>query len=462
MSDLMTVATDALRLARSGEEVEIYVSRRYRTRVRARQGTIDFVTSEESIGVGVRVVTKHNGSGEGAVGFAWADSIGTDVIEAVVGEARENARFAMPEPFAGIASPDSVSPAELVTWQADVGGTPVAAKIAMAIDLERRARAQDQRISAVPVAEYHDSQSETALATTTGIRSATARTSAAVSVTIVATGSGGVTQSGSATSSARGIAGLDVDAPPAEAVARAVRVLGGGGFPAGPATVVFAPRVGATIMSAIGGALRGDAIFRTRSMFAGRLGEQVAAAAIDLSDDPTDALAFGAGACDDEGLASRPVSLITAGVISSYLHDTVSARQLGTESTASAVRAGFSGTPVPKCRALRLRPTVAGHTADKTMATVVGVGSGLYVQSLLGARSGISPINGDFSVAVEGCEISAGSFGRPVRGVTLASNLTEVLSQIRAVGDDIRWPAGTVAHQTIAVDGIYVGGSEPD
>ena len=455
MSDLMTVATDALRLARHGEEVEIFVSRRYQTRVRARQGTIDSVISAESIGVGVRVVAR-NGGGEGTVGFAWADSIGPDVIETVVGEARENARFSMPEPCAGIASPDGVSPAELVTWQGDVGSTPVAAKIALALELERRARAGDQRISAVPYAEYHDSQSETALATTTGIRSATARTSAALSVTIVAAGSGGVTHSGSATSTARGVAGLDVDAPPAEAVARAVRVLGGGGFPAGPAIVVFDPRVTATIMSAVGGALRGDAVIRTRSMFAGRLGEKIAAAAIDLTDDPTDSLASGSGPCDDEGLASRPVSLIAAGVLSSYVHDTVSARQMGTQSTASAVRAGFSGTPVPKCRALRLRPT-----ADSQAAILADVGSGLYVQSLLGARSGISSINGDFSVAIEGCEISGGSLGRPVRGVTLASNLAEVLRQVRAVGDDIRWPAGAVAHQTIAVDGIYVGGSEP-
>lgn len=455
MIDLMSVAGAALVLARPDEEVEIFVSRRRRTRVRARQGSVDSVTSAESTGVGVRVVARQNGGGDGAVGFAWADTITADVIATVVLEARENARFAMPEPFAGIASRDGICPVELVTWHADVGGTPVAAKIALAVELERRAAAHDRRISAVPIAEYHDSQWETALATTTGIRSATASTSAGLSVTIVACDGDGVTQSGSATCTARSVAALDVGAPPAEAVTRAVRVLGGGGFPAGPVTVVFDPRVGATIMSAVGGALRGDAIIRTRSMFTGRLGERVAATAVNLIDDPTDSSAYAAAPCDDEGLASRPAGLLTAGVLSSFVHDTASARHMGTTSTASAVRAGFSGTPVPKCRALRLTPT-----AHDQASILADVGSGLYVQSVLGARSGISPINGDFSVAVEGCEISGGSFGRPVRGVTLASNLVDVLGQVRAVGDDIRWPAGAVAHQTIAVDGIFVGGSE--
>ena len=74
-----------------------------------------------------------------------------------------------------------------------------------------------------------------------------------------------------------------------------MRMLGASKAKSGRCTVVFDPRVVSTLLVAvISGALSGEAVVKGRSFFAGRVGEEVAAPAVTLVDDPTDPRAFSA------------------------------------------------------------------------------------------------------------------------------------------------------------------------
>jgi PmbA protein len=232
VSDLLAVAESVVERAAPGEAVEAYVARGIETEIRAYDGGVESLSSATSAGIGVRVLvgSSAGGGGEGnRVGFAWAGSLDPDVVGAALADARDNAAYATPDPAAALAEPDGASPADLDLWDPELAAMPTEAKVALALALERQVRAADPRIRQVDSADYGDVASEVAIATTTGIRATTRRTSAYLSVSAIA-GEGADTQTGSGFSVGRSPGDLDADRAAADAVERAVRMLGAGNF----------------------------------------------------------------------------------------------------------------------------------------------------------------------------------------------------------------------------------------
>lgn len=452
MSDLLAMAEALVERAGGGEQVEVYVARGHDTEVRAYGGEVESLSSATSAGVGIRVLLDGDGEG-GRLGFAWVGSLDHDLAAAALAEARDNAAYATPDPHVALAEPDGVAAADLDLWDPAMEGTPTDRKVEVALALERQVRGADPRVRQVDSADYGDGSVEVALASTTGLRATTRRTSAFLSVSAIA-GEGPDSQTGSGFTVGRGLGDLDPDLAAAQAVERAVRMLGAGKAASGRCTVVFDPRVVSTLLSVVSAALSGEAVVKGRSFFAGRVGEVVAVPAVTLVDDPTDPRAYGAGAYDGEGLACRRNVLVADGVLQGFLFDTVAARRAGTASTGSAVRGGFSGTPGAGCRALVLAP---GELDQEGI--LAAVGEGLYVQSVTGVHSGVNPVSGDFSVGAEGLMIRDGVLAEPVREVTVASTLQRMLQGVLHVGADLAWLPGIAAGQTLAVGDMQLSGS---
>jgi PmbA protein len=291
-----------------------------------------------------------------------------------------------------------------------------------------------------------------AVATSTGIAAAGSWADAGMSVAALASDDSGTTVGGHGDAS-RDPATLDPAAIAAEAVTRATRMLGAGPVPSTRLTVVFEPRLAATLVALLAGTLGGEAVVKGRSPFADRLGEAIASPLLTLVDDPTDARSLAASAHDGEGLATRRNVLVGDGVLEGFLHNTWTARRMGTTSTASAVR-GVRSTPGVGAQALAMSP--GAGTFDELVA---GVDHGLVVQSLSGLHSGVNPVSGDVSVGVEGLVVRDGVVGQPVREVTLASTLQRMLTGITAVGADLQWLPGGSAAATIVVGEMSLGGS---
>jgi len=451
-SDLLGLANAVVAQARPGEGMEVYVTRGTDTEVRAYEGEVESLTSADSSGVGIRVLTADPGGSGSQVGFAWAGSLDPAVVEATLADARDNARFATPDPDVVLAEPDGVAAVELDLWDDGVASTPMEKKVALALELERATRAADPRVRQVSSADYADSRGEVALVTTTGITSYRRRTNAFLSVDAIA-GEGTDTQTGTGFSVGRGPGELVPDEAMDDAVLRATRMLGSQKTRSTHCTVVFDPRVASTLLGIVASALSGEALVKGRSFFAGRVGEIVAAPAVTLVDDPTDPRAYGAATHDGEGLACRRNVLIADGVLRMFVFDTVSARRAGAVSTGSAVRGGFAGTPSAGCRALVLAPGTKSQ--DEILASV---GEGLYVQSVTGVHSGVNPVSGDFSVGAEGLLIEGGTLGQPVREVTVASTLQRMLQSVVEIGGDLRWLPGVAAGQTLAIADMTLSG----
>ncbi len=289
--ELLHLAQSVVAEAAPGEGMEVYVTRGTDTEVRAYEGEVESLTSADSSGVGIRVVLGDADAGGSQVGFAWAGSLAPDVIAATLADARDNARFATPDPDVVLAAPDGVEAVDLDLWDDGVGATPMEKKVALAIELERATRAADPRIRQVSSADYSDSRVEVALASTTGIVSSRRRTNAFLSVDAIA-GEGAETQTGTGFSIGRGPGELVPDEAMDDAVLRATRMVGAQKVRSAHCTVVFDPRVVSTLLGVIASALSGEAVVKGRSFFAGRIGETIATGGITLVDDPTDARAY--------------------------------------------------------------------------------------------------------------------------------------------------------------------------
>ncbi len=429
-----------------GEQVEAFASRSRSVAVRAHGGEVESLSVAEPAGVGVRVVVG------GRQGFAYCGSLDEPVVRETLAAARDNARFAEPDPDAGLAVPDGVAPRPVPTDPSPIEQLPLDDKVALALALESATVGLDPRVRAVRVAAYGDDVGGSAVATSTGIAAVGSWADAGLSVAALANDDSGTTVGGFA-DAARNPADLDPAAIASEAVGRATRLLGAGPVPSTRLTVVFEPRLAATLVALLAGTLGGEAVVKGRSPFADRVGESIASPLLTVVDDPTDIRSLSASPHDGEGLATRRNVLVRNGVLEGFLHNSWTARRLRTHSTASAVR-GVRSTPGVGARALAMTP--GEGTFDELVADV---GHGLVVQSLVGLHSGVNPVSGDVSVGAEGLLVRDGVIGAPVREVTLASTLQRMLSGITAVGSDLQWLPGGSAAATIVIGEMSLGGT---
>ena len=423
------------------------MGRSVRTEVRVHGGNVESLTLAETVGVGVRVVR------DGREGVAHAGTFDLDVIDQLLTEARDNAAFAHPDDRVGLAAADGVAFVSIDPWSDEVASTSVDAKIALAIELEAQCRSLDARVRGVRTAIYSDSRSESAVVSSEGIDATRRSTSAALSTSALIDDGEGSTRTGAAVEAARTPRDLDPEVVAGRAVARGLALIGARRPRTGRPLVVLEPRFAATILGIVAGMLSGERVVKGRTPYADRLDEMVGAPNLTMFDDPTDAEALSASSTDGEGLACRRVPLITGGRLDGFLHDSRSARGLGTASTGSAVRP-VRGTPHPGHRSLHVEP----GTGDLA-SLIAGIDDGLLVASLQGLHSGVNAVSGDLSVGVEGIVIRDGELAEPIREGTLAGAIPRLLHHIVGIGVDLeRQPGGAVVPSLVVSD-LTVGGA---
>jgi PmbA protein len=210
---------------------------------------------------------------------------------------------------------------------------------------------------------------------------------------------------------------------------------------------VFDPRVGASLLGHLSGAIAGQAITRRTSFLLEALGTRVFAPGIVVRDDPHRPHGLRSRPFDAEGLPVSPVAVVEDGMLETWLLDSASARQLGLEPTGHAARG--LGAPGVSTSNLYLEPgaeTVAGLIAD--------IGEGVFVTELIG--QGVNGVTGDYSRGAAGFRIENGAIGGPVAEFTIAGNLKDMFANLRSA-NDLEFRYGTNV-PTCRVDGMTVAG----
>lgn len=251
----------------------------------------------------------------------------------------------------------------------------------------------------------------------------------------------------------------------AAAIDRALLMVDARPAPGGPMPVVLAARAGGTMVhEAIGHGLEADLAGSGLSVYAGRMGEQVASPAITVIDDATLAGARGSLTFDDEGTPGERTVLVQDGILKGYLSDLLTARRYDLPLTGNGRRTSFRHRPIP-----RMTNTLIAPGKSSPEEILRSVPEGLLVNKMGGGQ--VNTVTGDFVFEVsEGWLIKNGAPAEPVRGATLIGNGPEVLGTISAVGDDLGFALGTCgkdgqgvpvadAQPTLLIPEITVGGS---
>jgi len=440
VSDLRELALVAVGAAEAGEQVEAYAEEGRHTEVSALRGEVEGMTFAEGRGVGVRLIS------DGRLGYAWAADPDADEVRATVRRARENAALAEPDEFNGLPQAETFAPMpELFREQSAAISTDD--KVRRALDLEAATISRDPRVTKVDLAQVGDAVSRVAIASTSGVDAEYARTDAWVVVVTLAV-QGDETQTGFSFAIERGLDVLDPEPRVEEAVTRAVRMLGATKPATAKVPVILDPYAASDFLGVLAGALDADNVLKGRSLFAGMTGQQVGSAAFTLVDDGR--IAAGPAACpfDGEGVPSGRTELFTAGTLNGFLHSTYTARRAGggQRSTGNAKRGGYKGAP--GVGASNFYVEAGEPSFEELLAMAEG---GVLVAEVTGVHSGANPISGEFSVGATGLRIEGGALGEPLREMTIASTLPQMLQGVRAVGRDLRF------FQSVGTPSILIG-----
>ena len=234
-----------------------------------------------------------------------------------------------------------------------------------------------------------------------------------------------------------------------EAARRTLRRLGARRIPTQRVPLVFSPEVAKSILGAIFSAVNGNAVYRSSSFLAGRLGETVAGNNLTVIDDGTMVGGFGSSPFDGEGLPTRRKVVLDRGVLNSYLLNTYAARKLNLQSTGNASR-GLAGSPGIGAGNFYLEPGT--KTPEEILAEIQ---RGLYVTELIG--HGVNIVTGDYSHGASGLWIENGELTYPVEEITVAGNLKEMLHNVSSVGNDLIF-RGAMACPTLCIEGMTIAG----
>jgi PmbA protein len=424
--DLNDLAAVAVAAARDGEAVEAYAEESRHTDVEARKGEVEGLTSAESRGVGVRLIVG------GRLGFAYAADPSDDEIVATVERARENATLGTEDENNVLADASEYEPIEGLFFD-EQAAMPADEKVSLALQVERVAVSSDPNVGKVEQCGFGDAIGRVAIASTTGVSAEFRRTGCwCVAVTLAERD--GDTQTGFSFQVAHRAADLDPDAVAREAAERAARMLGAVKPQTQRVPVLLDPFAASSFLGVLAGALSAESVQKGRSLFADLVGERVGADVFTLVDDGRLLEGPAAAPFDDEGVPAGRTDLIGGGVLNGFLHNTYTARRGSTTSTGNANRAGYRSTPGVGATNFYVQP--GSVSFESLLAKADG---GVLIQDVSGVHSGANPISGEFSVGATGLRIAGGALGEPVREMTIASTLPDMLKSVAAVGSDLRF-----------------------
>ena len=446
-------------LSKGGDYADLFMERSYLTQAQLEGDRVERAVMGIDSGAGLRVIFNNrtvyaytNNISDAGL-FELADSLAAAVKRDAVGAA-------------GLAPLQSMSAAPWVPIKVDPAGVSLDDKIALTRRGNETARKTDKRIRQVRV-NYGDSRREIEIACSTGTIVSETRCQIAFIVHAVAA-DGEIIQTGY--EPVGGTLGMELfdENPPEKigeaAAKRAILMLEAPPAPAGRMTVVLSSEAGGTMIhEAVGHGLEADLAEEGLSVYAGKLGTQIANPIITVIDDATIPRARGSFLFDDEGIKAQKSVLIENGLLKSYMHSRLSAMKAGVESTGNGRKENYRHRPIVRMTTTMIQP---GNLKPEDI--VRGVERGLYVRKMGGGQ--VNTVNGDFVFEVtEGYLIEKGKKGHPVRNATLIGNGPAVLMAIDQLADDLGFGIGTCgkdgqgvpvsdAQPTLRIPEITVGG----
>jgi len=424
------------------DAAEAVFAERQSLSVSVRLGELEEVEREEARDLGLRVF----------IGNRSATVSGSDIsAEArakLVERAVAMARLAPEDPYASLAPRDRLAQGPFPDLDLIDAYEPTAETLETQ---GRTAEAHAREVQGVTNSDGGSaswSSSKWALVTTDGFHGKHAATGHSISCSAIAGEGAGMERGGEGRSTrhfgdlpAAGDIGM-------EAGRQAVARLNPRKIASTTAPVIFENRLAMSLIGPLLGAISGPSIARGTSFLKDKLGQQIFARGIRLTEDPHRVRGLGSAPFDDEGVATQARALIDDGVLTTWLLNTSSARQLGLTTTGHASR-GLAGPSGVSTHNLTLQPG-----AQDLSGLMKDAGTGLLVTSMFGPS--LNGNTGDWSVGCSGVWFENGESTGPVTEITVAGNLIDIYARL-VPGSDLQF-RGASNSPSILVDALAIAG----
>ncbi len=394
----------------------------------------------------------------------------TEVSEAALKRAVETARLAVDAGGGNLADAPHATNRKMYTDENPMDGASFPVKIETLRDIDGFTRDLDKRVVQVS-ATIAASMQEIEILRADGTLVRDARPMTRVNVSVIVEENGRRESGGSGAGGRAALTGLIDPAHWQGAAREALRIalvnLKAVAAPAGALDVVLGPGwPGILLHEAVGHGLEGDFNRKKTSVFAGLMGQQVAAKGVTVVDDGTIPDRRGSLTVDDEGTPSAKNTLIKDGVLVGYMQDRQNARLMGVAPTGNGRRQSHAHAPMP-----RMTNTYMLGGDAKPEEIVADLKDGIYAVGFGGGQVDIT--NGKFVFScTEAYRVQNGKVGASLKGATLIGDGATAMQKIRAIGNDMaldpgvgncgkagQWVPVGVGQPTLLIGGLTVGGS---
>lgn len=451
--------TLAAALASGGDRADVFFQHRVMNSLSLEDGAVNKASTTVQLGAGVRVVKGDQ------QGYAFTEELTAASLARAAqtaGAIASGPSRAAPVSFRSDALPRRY---ELKTpWES----VRVEQKLPLLNGLNAAAFAADARIKKVNVG-FADEAGAVLIADSEGRISEDLQPMSRVGLSVVAEQDGHRETNGWNVAGRTGFDWYDagrLDRLVKTAVARTLILFDAVAPPVGELPVVLgAGSSGILLHEAIGHGMEADFNRKNISIFSDKVGKPVAQSFVNIVDDGTQEGARGSINVDDEGNPVGKTMLVQDGILSTYLHDSISAAHYKVAPTGSGRRESYMHAPQPRMRSTYMLN--GPHQAEEIIASVK---KGVYCDAFSNGQVNIGA--GDFTFYVtNGMLIEDGKLTRPVKDVNIIGNGPKVLALIDMVADDLKideggWTCGKNGQSvpvsqgmpTVRVSRLTVGG----
>jgi len=432
---------------------EAYLSDTESIQVTVSGRAVEQMNAVKEAGIGVRVLR------DGKMAFGSTNDLSRGAVDGLVEDLVKKVVFHTTDAFNVIpAAEDGAVDAgaagyeDLGSCDPQVAEMPVQEKIQRALKMEAGGLDASPKITGSLMTIYQDATACHYLANSNGISGWFRRSGCSGGIEVSAA-DGESRESGSFSKSTVKWADFNPEEVGRQAAVNALGMLGAKPIVSAELPMVIAPEVATQLWSFVAGMLSADAVQKGQSLFAGKLGTEVAAGTLTLIDDGRLKGGIATAPVDGEGVMTRTTPLIVDGRLQTYIYDSYTARKGKAASTGNRTRSGYDSAGGVGTTNLYLKP---GDVAPE--AILSGIDRGFYLSVSLGLFAGIDTASGDFSIPAAGFMIEKGRKTHPVRGITIGGNLFELLKAVDRIGNDLTW-FDSVGSPTFSVKSVKIGGS---
>lgn len=449
LESLAVMAAEACKRA-GADAADAYITRGSQMSIDIYEGAPEMFEQAEVSGAGIRAFRA------GRMGYAYTADLSEPALVITAKKAFENAAASDADELNGLPEKENkyTDIESLGLTSEGFNKSTTKEKIEFALKIESEAKGYDSRVKGCESVAYAEEAETIALANTNGFAGSYSRQTCYGFADAMA-GQNDEVQTGFSYEAGRSLADLDAAFIGREAAERATVMLGGRPMAPDTITVVFDPLVFIQVLAAISPALSAEASQKGRSFLSSLAGKNIAPDFFNLVDDGILPGGIASAPFDDEGSAAKTTFIVKNGRLETLLFNAYAARKAGLAPTGNGRRGSFKNPPGTSPTNLFVQPGL--RTREEL---IKDVGDGLYVMGLQGLHAGVSAVTGQFSAGANGLRIRNGKLAEPVREITIASTCADILANITAIADDLRFvPMGAgFGSPAVAVGKIVVSG----